>query len=119
MARLLNIFVTFNLVSFAWIFFRATSLEDAVYIVQHLFVASESKASIIDLMPGGGYEWLIALTAILVMEFVQWQQRKNGSARDVVRRQPAWLRWSVYYGLVMAILMFGKFGTVEFIYSRF
>jgi hypothetical protein len=39
--------------------------------------------------------------------------------RNAIRRQPAWLRWSVYYGLVMAILMFGKFGTAEFIYSRF
>jgi alginate O-acetyltransferase complex protein AlgI len=116
---ILNIFVTFNLVSFAWIFFRASSLKDAVYIVQHLFAASESGTSMIDLMPGGGYEWLIALAAILMMELVQWQQRTNGSVREVVRRQPAWLRWSVYYGLVMVILMFGKFGTVEFIYSRF
>ncbi len=118
-ARILNIFVTFNLVSFAWIFFRASSLKDAVYIVQHLFVTSESGTSMIDLMPGGGYEWLIALAAILMMELVQWQQRKYGSIRDIVRRQPAWLRWSFYYGLVVLILMFGKFEAVEFIYAKF
>jgi alginate O-acetyltransferase complex protein AlgI len=117
--RTLNILLTFNLVSFAWIFFRANSLADALYIVQHLFVTGESGVSVIELMPGGGYEWLIALAAILLLELVQWQQRKNGSLREVIRRQPAWLRWSAYYGLVMVILMFGKFGTVEFIYSRF
>ena len=117
--RFLNIFVTFNLVSFAWIFFRASSLRDAVYIVQHLFAPAETGASVIDLMPGGGYEWLIALAAILMMELVQWQQRKSGSIREVVRRQPAWLRWSAYYGLVVLILMFGKFEAVEFIYANF
>jgi D-alanyl-lipoteichoic acid acyltransferase DltB (MBOAT superfamily) len=37
----LKIFLTFNLVSFAWIFFRASSLSDAVYIVRHLFVNPE------------------------------------------------------------------------------
>jgi hypothetical protein len=62
---------------------------------------------------------MIALAAILMMELVQWQQRKSGSIRDVVRRQPAWLRWSAYYGLVVLILMFGKFEAVEFIYANF
>lgn len=34
---LLSIFITFNLVSFAWIFFRANSMADSLYIVTHLF----------------------------------------------------------------------------------
>ncbi len=32
-----KIFVTFNLVSFAWIFFRANSVSDAFYVITHLF----------------------------------------------------------------------------------
>ena len=35
--RSLQIVVTFSLVSFAWIFFRANSLSDAIYISLHLF----------------------------------------------------------------------------------
>jgi D-alanyl-lipoteichoic acid acyltransferase DltB (MBOAT superfamily) len=115
----LKIFATFNLVSFAWIFFRANTLSDAVYILGHLFVNPEIPSSLFEIMPGGRYEWLIALLALLLMEAVHWIQERDDSIRTVIRRQPAWLRWSVYYGLVMVIFMFGKFEANEFIYSRF
>lgn len=111
--------MTFNLVSFAWIFFRASTLPDALYVIQHLFVNMELNASLINLMPLGWYDWLIALAAILLMEAVQWGQSRYGNLRDVFRRQPVWLRWSAYYALVVVIFMFGKFGAGEFIYARF
>jgi hypothetical protein len=50
---------------------------------------------------------------------VHYIQRKYGSLRLVLLRQPIWLRWSVYYALVVVILMFGKLGAGEFIYARF
>jgi D-alanyl-lipoteichoic acid acyltransferase DltB (MBOAT superfamily) len=115
----LKIFATFNLVSFAWIFFRSDTLSDAAYIVGHLFVNLEIPSSLFEIMPGGWYEWMIALLALLLMEAVHWLQERDSSLRTVIRRQPAWLRWSAYYGLVMVIFMFGKFGANEFIYSRF
>lgn len=115
----IKVFMTFNLVSFAWIFFRASTLPDALYVIQHLFVNMELNASLINLMPLGWYDWLIALAAILLMEAVQWGQSRYGNLRDVFRRQPVWLRWSAYYALVVVIFMFGKFGAGEFIYARF
>jgi hypothetical protein len=120
-AGALKILWTFNLVAFTWIFFRANSLSDASYIIRHLFVNLETTASLFRTIPGGWYEWTIALLAILLMEFVHWLQRRDGSGspRNVIRRQPAWLRWSIYYGLVIIILMFGKFGSTEFIYAQF
>ena len=115
----MKIFATFNLVSFAWIFFRASTLSDAVYIVGHLFVGLEIPQSLFDMLPGSWYEWMIALLAIFLMEAVHWMQERNGSLRTVIRRQPVWLRWSAYYGLVLVIFMFGKFEANDFIYSRF
>jgi D-alanyl-lipoteichoic acid acyltransferase DltB (MBOAT superfamily) len=115
----LKIFATFNLVSFAWIFFRANTLSDAGYILGHLFVNSGRPSSLFEIMPGGWYEWMISLLALLLMEAVHWIQERDGSLRTVILRQPAWLRWSAYYGLVMVIFMFGKFEANEFIYSRF
>jgi hypothetical protein len=79
----------------------------------------EIPQPLFNMLPGGGYEWMVALLALLVTGAVEWMQEKNGSLRSVVRRQPAWLRWSMYYGLVMVIFMFGEFGANEFIYSRF
>jgi len=115
----LKIFVTFNLVSFAWIFFRADTLADAEYILGHLFVNPETPSTLFKNIPGGRYEWMIALLALLLMEAAQWMQERNGGMRTLIRRQPAWLRWSTYYALVIVIFMFGKFEANEFIYSRF
>jgi D-alanyl-lipoteichoic acid acyltransferase DltB (MBOAT superfamily) len=114
-----RIFVTFHLVCFAWIFFRAGSISDAWYIIQHLFVNLEINVSLFDLMPVGWYDWLIALLAIMLLEAVHYGERKYGSLREVTLRQPVWLRWSVYYALVVVTFMFGKFGAGEFIYARF
>ena len=36
--QLVNIVITFHLVVFAWIFFRANSLSDALYIISNLHV---------------------------------------------------------------------------------
>jgi alginate O-acetyltransferase complex protein AlgI len=115
----LKIFVTFHAVTFAWIFFRAKSLSDAVYIVRHLFVNLDFHSSVLDLMPGGVYEWAIALLALLLVEVGHWLQNRNGNVRGFVHSQPVWLRWPMYYALVLVIFMFGKFGLTEFIYSQF
>jgi D-alanyl-lipoteichoic acid acyltransferase DltB (MBOAT superfamily) len=115
----LKVLVTFNLVTFAWIFFRANSLTDAFYIVSHLFVGLELRVSLYGTMAGGAYEFAIAVVAILLMEGVHWLQLSQGSMRQFVRRQPIWLRWPAYYALVLAIIMFGTFDLTEFIYFQF
>lgn len=114
-----RIFITFNLVSFTWIFFRANSLYDALYIVGHLFTNPGTPAPLFDLMPGGAYDWMIVILAILLMEWIHFMQAKRGGLRQALRVQPVWLRWPLYFGLVMIIFIFGKFASTEFIYSRF
>jgi hypothetical protein len=109
----------FNLISLTWIFFRANSMSDAGYIISHLFVNSDPSLSSLDLLPGGGYELAIAALAIFLMELVHWLQMRNGSLRSLALRQPAWVRWPAYFGLVLAIFMFGKLGVNEFIYAQF
>jgi D-alanyl-lipoteichoic acid acyltransferase DltB (MBOAT superfamily) len=115
----LRIIVTFNLVCFTWIFFRADSLADAFYIIGHLFSNLGTRSPLIELMPGGGYDWVIAIVAILLMEIAHLIQTKKGSLRQTIRVQPVWLRWSLYFGLVLIIFILGKFEPTEFIYSRF
>jgi hypothetical protein len=90
-----------------------------MYIVRHLFVNWSAQPSLLDLMPGGAYEWMIVILAILFMETVHIMKMKWGGLRQILRVQPVWLRWSIYFGLVIAIFLFGKFASTEFIYSRF
>ena len=115
----LRILVTFNLVCFTWIFFRANSLADALYIVSHLFSNLGNPTLLLGLMPGGAYDWMIVMAALLLLVAAHLVQAQKGSLRQVVRAQPIWLRWSLYFAFVLAIFILGKFGATEFIYSRF
>ena len=116
----IGIFITFHLVNFSWIFFRANTFEDAIYIIKNLFVNLRlSSTGISSIMPGGKYELLIVVCAILLMEFIHLLQHYKIDLRAYALRLPMWLRWSAYYALVLAILVFGVFGVTEFIYIQF
>lgn len=111
---------TFTLVCFAWIFFRAASLSDAWYVVSHLFSgygALLDPAALAEMIDSWGLspkDLLVAACAVAVLEGVQWLQ-----AHPVAAPRPAWVRWSVYYALIFAILIFGVFAQSKFIYFQF
>ncbi len=113
--KLVQVTITFALVSFAWIFFRANSLNDAIYIATHLITLDVLNLANV-------FTFLnmtkVALAAIVVLEIVQLVQRR-GSLRAMIAAQPTWVRWAIYYLLVMSILLLGKFAEQKFIYFQF
>jgi len=109
------------LVSYAWVFFRAESVQSAWEITARLFngwtVASLSKLAHSTIT---NYELLITFAAILMMGVVhQFQER--GSLRAMLAKKPAALRWSLYVGVLVFILVFGRIYEVptDFIYFQF
>jgi D-alanyl-lipoteichoic acid acyltransferase DltB (MBOAT superfamily) len=120
----LQIALTFGLVCFAWIFFRANNLADAVYIVQHLcrgwsmlLDVPRLRDTVFSLgLPRD--EFMLALAMILVMECAHILQAR-GSVLRRLAGQPIWLRWTVYSLLLWCIFLFGVFRHKEFIYFTF
>ncbi len=122
-----NILLTFLLANFAWIFFRATAFDDAMQVVRGLFsvhvngnyfslVNDDFKGNITYL---GLPLWKFALTLLLipVLFIADWFIEKGYVIS--FDRQPVVLRWSVYYILIIAILLLGVFETNQFIYFQF
>ena len=105
-----QILVTFHLVTFSWIFFRAESLSDALFIVSHLFDGLQVGA-VFDL-------GAVAIAAILTLETVQWLQRRF-DLKALLQKQTFALRLPAYYGLIMSIVLFGVFNKNAFIYFQF
>ncbi len=122
--RAWQISATFALICFAWIFFRAKDLNEAWYIVTHLFTGIENLFSLtyIKEMSGGlglsKAEFVIAILSILFMEFVHIIQR-HYKIRHMLSEKPMWFRWSMYYAIVLGIIFFGVFGKNDFIYFQF
>jgi alginate O-acetyltransferase complex protein AlgI len=117
--RFTKILITFHLVTFAWIFFRANNLNDAWYIVSHLF----SGASLKQLAQTNklGLDWYglnVALIGILLLSLVNILEIK-GNMWQSLKQKPIWLRWGIYYSMSMAIIVWGVFGEQRFIYFQF
>jgi alginate O-acetyltransferase complex protein AlgI len=118
----LKIFIVFNLVSFAWIFFRAKTVEDAFYIISNLGVGLNLQSLVgpqISLSLGTSRtSLLIAGCLILVMELIHLLQER-GRLRPALARKPFWYRWALYYTIVAAIIFLGEFSSNQFIYFQF
>jgi len=117
-----RVLITFHLVWFAWIFFRAHSLSDAAYIIKHM-TAINLRGGLATLLAPDTFilnrtDLQIALLAVIAMEGVHWWQRRGG-IRAFLRQRPLWMRWAVYYALTYTVLFFGKFGEQQFIYFQF
>jgi alginate O-acetyltransferase complex protein AlgI len=117
----LKVATTFSLVCVAWVFFRAVDVHDAFYVIGHMFrgfsLSAESMAGLLDLGLDG-FQWIVALVAIAILEIVQWMER-NGRLDPGLSAQPVYVRWAAYYALVAGTLFFGSFTQAEFIYFQF
>jgi len=67
-----------------------------------------------------GYDFIPTLLFILIMGIVHFFQEK-GSLREILSRQLPVLKWTLYVGVVVAILVFGKIYSepTSFIYFQF
>jgi len=101
---------TFILVNIGWVFFRANSLNDAAYILTHMFTSTS------DLILGGALIFVI-ITILFVMDLI-YTSPKMISYWERLNKVKL-LRWLVYIMLVFGLLLFGINKSVEFVYFQF
>lgn len=125
----IRVLFIFHIVLLGWIFFRANSLADAIFILTHLFANFSTvieNIARIGFSPGifnygfdlSTKEMFIGLVAILILGIHHLLQRK-GSVIEQLKSKPIWIRWAIYYGLIIGILVFGYLEPNEFIYFQF
>jgi alginate O-acetyltransferase complex protein AlgI len=109
--EIFKIFLTFSLVTFAWIFFRSATVTDAVGFIARIF-----STSIFD-QPQLISMGLISLIMFLIV--VEWIGREGRFAlsRIDIRLSRPW-RYAFYYGLIILILCY-RGNEHQFIYFQF
>jgi alginate O-acetyltransferase complex protein AlgI len=122
--HLASILLTFTITCLAWVFFRAQSLSDAWYILSTIVTNMTLPLTRLELREMIGLESFtstdaeIAFAAILLMMGVEFIQLR-WSARERLRAWPVWVRWPLYYSLILGILACGVFSGQDFIYFQF
>jgi len=118
----LKIAVTFALVLFAWIFFRANTFSDALYVVGHLFAFN--GGSLTDPFAAGllgaQVEFALSCGLIALLLGVDALIARYGFDH-LLRVSPIYLRWATYYAAGAAVIFSGWYGVgaQKFIYFRF
>ena len=122
--RALGVAGTFALVAYAWIFFRANSLADAVFISQHLLSGWQGLNSprlgtlLLDFSQHYRPELAVATGAVGLMLAVEYLGQRRSPQAWVAAQGPA-VRWAAYAGLTLIILYLGVFNSTSFIYFQF
>jgi alginate O-acetyltransferase complex protein AlgI len=116
----LKTIVIFILISFSWIFFRANSVSEAIYIVQHLFVNLGKSFNDIYNIGLNNTEFFIAVSGIIFLLAIELIQEKYGRIIEMLSKRPLWFRYASYASLLSLILLFGIYSSNStFIYFQF
>jgi D-alanyl-lipoteichoic acid acyltransferase DltB (MBOAT superfamily) len=121
-----DVFVTFNLVNFAWIFFRSDSVKSAIDRIINIFTSQKIST----LFDGTLYEYgiserafgvLILFIALLIV--VDVCKYKSIDVGLWVRQRFLLYRWGIWIIGILCVLIFGIYGigydASDFIYMKF
>lgn len=119
--KVVSILLTFHLVTFAWIFFRAKTLGDALYIVTHLFTGI-SVRNAYDWVPGYQPSEVVLSVILVVCLIVAQLLDMRRPLLDRISNQPVLMRAGVYGFLLLVWWFFvitGDVASQQFIYFQF
>jgi alginate O-acetyltransferase complex protein AlgI len=113
---ILNIFktlFTFSLVTFAWIFFRANSINDAFTLIGSL-----KTFGAYPFLGNGINQFAHCLLAITLLFTIEYCMEFKPEIK-LFNHRSQWVRWSSVLSLLFIILLFGVFNGGQFIYFQF
>ena len=101
--------VTFILSSFAWIFFRAKNMEEAIGIIRSIGHGHGKIEQLSSAYP---------IAAVVIMLIFEWQSRQNSIPFSHIKNK--WIRYFTYLIILFLIFMMGAFiNPRSFIYFQF
>lgn len=107
----IKIVITFCLSCFAWIFFRSSTITQAISYIKTIF--SRSVLYKPEIVPAR------AFTLIGILVLIDWIGREQLYPIKIIGiKWPRMLRWTFYVGIVFSILYFGRHQQ-PFIYFKF
>ena len=108
----LSILKTTIIVIFGEIFFKASSVKSALYIIKNIFTNFNldfiKNHTLLKLGLDNKDIFIIIFTLIIVF-IVGIFNEKNISIREKVSKKPLVIRWIIYYSLIFYLLIFGAY----------
>lgn len=109
--------LTFHLVLVTWVFFRATSLDDASTILARLWASAAALPSGLFARLESG-EIALSIALIIVLMGVETADER-APIWERARRWPTAVRWALYYALLFSLIVLGSWKLQQFVYMQF
>ena len=110
-----QICITFLLVYFAWIFFRANSLSDAVLIIGKTFDFSSTTSLNLYRIPAEFYLSIFSILFLFITEiFIEYFQLVQR-----IKLMPRVLKYAMLVVMLASIFIIGVWEEVDFLYFQF
>lgn len=124
--RIYQTFITFNLVTLAWIIFRAGDLTTGINYICNMFSQPDIwvlfDGSLYDFGLSQNYITLLAVHICLLFS-VERHAAKQEDVVEGLARQHIFIRWTIYWALIFDLLLFGVYGSgynpSSFLYGGF
>lgn len=125
--KLMQVGMTFSMVGFAWIFFRAEDVGQAGGMISRLFTRWDPWTLFDESVYTWGLErkeFWIAVFAVMVLLVVDLVRRiKKQDIIQMLNTQCIWFRWGLYLLLLFAVVILGYYGPTydpqAFLYFAF
>jgi alginate O-acetyltransferase complex protein AlgI len=119
----LSVFTTFILVAFAWIFFRASSVTTAFYIIKHIFIGiselfkNDWQNFSLEYLGVKKIDLILSVLLIFLLEGIQYFKKSKMIVN--LPKYPTFVRWTVYLVILTSIVLLGVYEERQFIYFQF
>lgn len=114
-AAALQVIITFNLVSLAWVFFRASTLEDSFCLIRHMFISLSLPIRTMSSQFSTALTCGFALFFVITEIFLFWDSKKDYHFSQAI---PTYLKYPMFATVLLAISLFGV-SSNQFIYFHF
>lgn len=119
--KALQMIMVFLIVDFAYIFFRANTFPDSIYIIRNLFTGIGPQLNDLSMVFRLGLsvnEFIVLAGGIILMETAQIIQER-GDIKAKILSLPPYIRWALLYSLIVITVFFRSDSSAQFIYFQF
>ncbi len=108
----ISILVTFMLACLSWIFFRANTVSDGIYILKHIFAEGNF------FMPNPSI-MIFSVLSILFLIIIEFKLEFFRGKFSLLHNSKSVVRYASYLILIILIVLMGVFDGGQFIYFQF
>lgn len=113
--KLFQVLVTFLLVYFSWIFFRANNLGEAIMIIKNHFIFNGTAPVNLFRIPADFYISFLSILVLLILDFGE----ERYALWNRVRLLPVPVKVSFLVIFISVLFMFGVWNEADFLYFQF